>query len=132
MLNKIAAGEAPQINGDGSQAYDFIYVEDVARANICALESDQRLGFYNVGTEIQTTIRQLCDTILRLKSSELKVTYVPYAADDARQLVQNRIGSAKKAREEIQFDYQYSVEQGLQKLIDWRIESGIDQELSHA
>lgn len=130
MLNKIAAGEAPQINGDGSQAYDFVYVEDVARANICALESDQQLGFYNVGTEVQTTIRQLCDTILRLKSSDLKVNYVPYKADDARQLVQNRIGSAKKAREEIQFEYRYTVEQGLQKLIDWRIESGIDSELS--
>lgn len=130
MLNKIAAGEAPQINGDGSQAYDFVYVEDVACANLRALESDQRLGFYNVGTEVQTTIRQLCDTILRLKSSDLKVTYVPYKADDARQLVQNRIGSAKKAREEIQFEYCYTVEQGLQKLIDWRIESGIDSELS--
>lgn len=130
MLNKIAAGEAPQINGDGSQAYDFVYVEDVARANLCALESDQKLGFYNVGTEVQTTIRELCDTILRLKSSDLKVNYVPYKADDARQLVQNRIGSAKKAREEIQFEYRYSVEKGLQKLIDWRIESGIDSELS--
>ena len=34
MLNKIEANEAPVINGDGSQAYDFIYVEDVARSNI--------------------------------------------------------------------------------------------------
>jgi len=54
------------------------------------------------------------------------VTYVPYAADDARQLVQNRIGSAKKARQEIQFQYQFSAEDGLQKLIDWRIATGID------
>lgn len=127
MLNKIEAGEEPQINGDGSQAYDFVYVEDVAKSNICALESDQKIGFYNVGTEVQTTIRQLCDTILKLKDSDLKVNYVPYASDDARQLVQNRIGSAVKAREEIQFEHGFSVEQGLQKLIDWRIESGIDR-----
>ena len=39
MLNKIEVGEQPIINGDGSQAYDFIYVEDVAKSNICALES---------------------------------------------------------------------------------------------
>ena len=40
MLNKIDANEAPTINGDGSQAYDFIYVEDVARANIASLKSE--------------------------------------------------------------------------------------------
>ena len=53
MLNKIDANESPQINGDGSQAYDFIYVDDVAKSNIAALNSDINLGFYNVGTEIQ-------------------------------------------------------------------------------
>lgn len=127
MLNKIELGEAPVINGDGSQAYDFIYVEDVARANIAALESDQKIGFYNVGTEVQTSIRELCDTILKLKSSDLKVTYKPYAEDDARQFVQNRIGSAQLAKAEIGFDYMYSLEQGLQRLIDWRIEKGIDK-----
>lgn len=127
MLNKIEANEAPTINGDGSQAYDFIYVEDVAKANIAALQSSTSLGFYNVGTEVQTTIKTLCDTILKLKSSDLKVDYRPYSADDARALVQNRIGSAKKAKEEIQFEYSYSLEQGLQKLINWRIENGIDK-----
>ncbi len=127
MLNKIEANEAPTINGDGSQAYDFIYVEDVARANIAALVSDTAYGMYNVGTEIQTTIKTLCDTILKLKNSNLQVTYKPYGADDARQLVQNRIGSAKKANQEIDFYFKYSLEQGLQKLIDWRISQGIDK-----
>lgn len=126
MLNKIAANEAPMINGDGSQAYDFIYVEDVARANISALESDVKVGNYNVGTEVQTTIKELCDTILDLKNSDLKVTYVPYSEDDARQFVQNRIGSRKRAYKELNFNYKYSLKDGLQKLIDWRISSGID------
>ena len=120
MLNKIDAGEAPVINGDGSQAYDFVYVEDVARSNICALKSDQEFGFYNVGTEVQTSIKELCDTILRLKQSELEVEYRLYSADDARALVQNRIGSAKLAEEEIGFVYKYTLEQGLMKLIEWR------------
>jgi UDP-glucose 4-epimerase len=127
MLNKIEANETPQINGDGSQAYDFIYVEDVAKANIDALLSATDFGFYNVGTEVQTTIKQLCDTILELKKSSLKVQYVPYAADDARQLVKNRIGSAKRASSEIDFTFRYSLKQGLQRLIDWRIEAGIDR-----
>ncbi len=120
MLNKIDANEAPTINGDGSQAYDFVYVEDVALCNVNALKSDMKFGFYNVGTEVQTTIKQLCDTILRLKKSILKVTYVPYSADDARALVQNRIGSAVKAEKELGFKHKFSLEQGLLRLIDWR------------
>jgi Nucleoside-diphosphate-sugar epimerases len=70
MLNKIEANEAPSINGDGSQAYDFIYVEDVARANVKALLSEQEFGMYNVGTEVQTSINELCDLILELKNSD--------------------------------------------------------------
>jgi UDP-glucose 4-epimerase len=120
MLNKIDDNEAPIINGDGSQAYDFIYVEDVARANIDALNSNIKIGFYNVGSEVQTSIKELCDLILELKHSDLKVIYKPYSADDARQFVQNRIGSAKKAKEEIGFKYKYSLREGLLKLIDWR------------
>jgi len=126
MLNKIAAHETPVINGDGSQAYDFIYVEDVARANVLALESDVDHGYYNVGTEIQTTIRELCDLILKLKKSDLSVEYKPYSPDDARQFVKNRIGSAERARKELGFEHKFSLEEGLQKLIDWRIRTGID------
>lgn len=120
MLNKIDANEAPTINGDGSQAYDFIYVEDVARCNVQSLKSDVEHGFYNVGTEIQTSIKSLCDLILKLKKSDLKVTYKPYTADDARALVQNRIGSAVKAEKELGFKYKYTLEQGLLRLIEWR------------
>lgn len=120
MLNKIDANEAPTINGDGSQAYDFIYVEDVARANLCALQSTTPYGFYNVGTEVQTTIKQLCELILSLKQSRLTVNYKPYSADDARQLVKNRIGSVQKAIDELDFHYHYDLKTGLEKLIHWR------------
>lgn len=126
MLNKIAANDPPTINGDGSQSYDFIYVEDVARCNIHALISDVQHGFYNVGTEMQTSIKELCDTILDLKKSMLKVSYKPYSADDARQFVQNRIGSREKAEIELDFKFKYNLRAGLQKLIDWRIQNNID------
>lgn len=126
MLNKISANEQPLINGDGSQSYDFIYVEDVARCNIDCLLSNIKYGFYNVGTEVQTSIKELCDLILRLKNSELKVKYLPYSADDARQFVQNRIGSRQKAEKEVGFKYKFSLEEGLNKLIEWRKKSGVD------
>lgn len=127
MLNKIAANEAPAINGDGTQAYDFIYVEDAARCNVLAALSDVNMGFYNVGTEVQTTIKQLCDKILSMKKSPLVVSYKPYSVDDARQFVKNRIGSRKKGETELGFKYAYSLEVGLQKLMDWRIASGVDK-----
>jgi UDP-glucose 4-epimerase len=127
MLNKIEANESPVINGDGSQAYDFIYVEDVARCNVDALKSDIHLGMYNVGTEVQTSIKELCDLILELKNSNLKVTYKPYSEDDARSLVQNRIGSRAKAEKEIGFLYKFSLREGLLKLIEWRIQTGLDK-----
>ena len=127
MLNKIEANEAPLINGDGSQAYDFIYVEDVARSNVQALISDHDFGMYNVGTEVQTTINELCELILELKNSNLKVQYNPYSEDDARAMVKNRIGSRVKSERDLGFKYKYDLREGLQKLIEWRIATGTDQ-----
>ncbi len=121
MLNKIDQNDPPTINGDGTQAYDFIYVDDVAECNIKALISPVNIGFYNVGTGVQTTIRELCNLILSLKNSDLQVTYKPYAPDDARQFVKNRIASVDKAKKEIDFYFSTSLKDGLLRLIDWRI-----------
>lgn len=120
MLNKIDANEAPVINGDGTQAYDFIDVEDVARCNVLALQSEANDQFYNVGSGVQTSIKELCDLILELKQSDLQVTYKPYHPDDARRLVQNRIGCPKMAATDLGFKYKYGLREGLQKLIAWR------------
>ena len=120
MLNKIGANEQPIINGDGSQAYDFIYVEDAGRYNVCAMESDRTDEFYNVGTGVQTSIMELCNTILDMKKSELKVKYNPYSEDDARRLVQNRIGCPRKSKDHLNFQPKYDLKQGLEELIKWR------------
>lgn len=120
MLNKIDAGEAPVINGDGSQAYDFIDVEDVARCNVLAIDAQANDAFYNVGTGVQTSIGELCDLILALKQSSLAVTYKPYSESDARRLVQNRIGSPVKASQDLGFEYRYGLREGLLRLIAWR------------
>ena len=125
MLNKIDANEPPIINGDGTQAYDFIYVEDVARANVLALKAISTDEFYNVGSGVQTSIKELCDLILELKESNLEVTYKPYSEDDARRMVQNRIGCQKKASRDLDFDYTYSLREGLLRLIKWRDNGGI-------
>lgn len=120
MLNKIAANETPVINGDGTQAYDFITVRDAARCNVLALQSDVTDEFYNVGTGVQTSIKELCDLLLKLTGSDLTVTYQPYSPEDIRRLVQNRIGSPVKAKEDLGFTFEDSLEDGLQALIAWR------------
>lgn len=120
MLNKIDRKEVPEINGDGSQAYDFITARDAAHANVCALQADATDEFYNVGTGVQTSIRQLCDLILGLTKSNLQVVYKPYSKEDARRLVQNRIGSTEKATRDLGFTYRDDLVSGLTRLIEWR------------
>ena len=120
LLNKIDSGEKPAINGDGSQSYDFINVVDAARCNVLAIQADVTDEFYNVGTGIQTSIKELCNKILKLKRSGLKVKYLPYDERDLRQLVKNRIGSIEKAKKDLGFIYNTTLEDGLKNLIDWR------------
>lgn len=120
MLNKIEANEAPVINGDGSQAYDFITARDTARCNVKALEADVSNEFYNVGTGVQTSIRDLCNLILELTGSSLEVTFKPYSETDIRQFVQNRIGSVEKAERDLGFLFEDDLTSGLQQLIKWR------------
>ena len=123
MLNKIDANEPPSINGDGSQAYDFVTARDAGRCNVLALKSEVNDEFYNVGTGIQTSIGELCDLILELRQSNLKVSFNPYSAEDARRLVQNRIGSPEKASKDFGFMYEDDLRSGLLNLISWRSEN---------
>ena len=59
VLDRIGQNLAPVIFGDGSQAYDFVHVTDVARANVLAMTSDRADVFYNVGMGVKTTINEL-------------------------------------------------------------------------
>ena len=120
MLNKIDENQTPEINGDGSQAYDFVTARDAARCNVLAMKSDLTDEFYNVGTGVQTSIKELCELILSLKESDLKVRYKPYSPEDMRRMVQNRIGSTKKASKDLGFEYELDLKQGLKDLIAWR------------
>lgn len=116
ILDRIDQGLPPVVYGDGSQAYDFIYVEDVARANICALTANANNQCYNIGSGIQTTIKELTELVLKLTNSALPIQYEPAG----QTFVTNRIGDPKKAQKEINFTSTIPLEQGLLKLIEWR------------
>jgi UDP-glucose 4-epimerase len=117
MLDAIDRGEGPTILGDGSEAFDFVAVEDCGRANLCAMRADRVDRFYNVGTGKRTALRELAEMLLRLTGSNQEIKYAPRSQAT---LVRNRIGSAVRAREEIGFAAQISLEEGLRQLIDWR------------
>ena len=116
ILDRLDKGLPPIVYGDGSQAYDFIYVSDCAKANLCALKADATDTFYNVGRGTQTTIKELAETILEITHSDLKVQYEP----EGTTFVKNRIGCPKKAEVEIGFKARVGLTEGLGRLIEWR------------
>lgn len=116
ILDRIDQGLSPIVYGDGSQAYDFIYVSDVAKANICALTSSATDACYNVGSGIQTSIQELTEKILEITGSNLSIQYEPAA----QTFVTNRIGDPTRAEQELGFKFNISLEDGLRALIDWR------------
>jgi UDP-glucose 4-epimerase len=117
MLDAIDRGEGPTIFGDGSEAFDFIAVEDCARANVCAAKAVASDRFYNVGTGKRTSLRELAQMLLQLTGCEKPINYAPRSQAT---LVRNRIGSPERARKEIGFEAQVSLEAGLGNLIRWR------------
>ena len=116
MLDRLDQGLPPVLYGDGSQAYDFIYVTDCARANVCALKSDATDAFYNVGSGTRTSLRELAEMILELTGSSLPIQYEPAG----KTFVTNRIGSTVKAEREIGFRTTVELRDGLRRLVEWR------------
>jgi UDP-glucose 4-epimerase len=116
VLDRIEAGEPPLIFGDGSQAYDFVHVTDVARANILALKSSATDVNVNVGTEVKTTIKELVEALLEITGSELEPEYRPGEA----MFVTHRVGSTELARELIGFQAAIPYEDGLRSVVEWR------------
>lgn len=116
-LEAIQSGKPPLIFGDGEQSMDFVYVGDVARANLLALQSDLTDEVFNVATGVQTSLNQLCATLLKLTSSPLEPEHRPARAVAN---VTRRRGATHKAEQMLGFRASVSLEQGLRRLIEWR------------
>jgi len=116
MLDAIDQGQSLKVYGDGSQAYDFVYVTDCARANVCAMKTDVVDRSYNVGTGKRTSIKELAEMLVRLTGTNQPIEYEP----GGQTFVKNRIGSPKLAAEDIGFEATVDLEDGLGALIEWR------------
>jgi UDP-glucose 4-epimerase len=104
------------IYGDGSQAYDFVFVSDCARANVLAMQAETVDRFYNVGTGVRTSIKELAEIVVELTQSRNPVRYEPAGLT----FVKNRIGSPARATAELGFTAKIGLREGLEKLIEWR------------
>jgi UDP-glucose 4-epimerase len=117
MLDAIERGEGPTILGDGSEAFDFVAVEDCALANLCAMDANTVDRFYNVGTGTRTSLKELAERICRLTGCNQPINY---AQRSQATLVRNRIGSTTRAAKEIGFTAKIGLDEGLRRLIEWR------------
>jgi UDP-glucose 4-epimerase len=120
-LDRIRDGLPPFIHGDGSQAYDFIHVSDVARANLLALGSDVTDAAYNVATGVCTSISEVVAELLHLTGSSLVPEYQP----EQRSLVTHRVGGTAAAARDLGFEARIPWREGLRDLVRWHEASGV-------
>lgn len=116
VLDRIDAGLPPLVFGDGSQAYDFVHVEDVAHANLRALQADATDEFLNIGIGVRTSINELVELLLRVTNSNLKPEFRP----GEQMFVTHRVGSTEKAERLIGFRASVPLEEGLRSVVEWR------------
>ena len=121
VLDRLDQGLPPIIFGDGSQAYDFVHVDDVARANILAMQADAADEFFNVGIGVKTTIRELVDMLLEITGSDLRPEFHP----QEQMFVTHRVGSTEKAERLLGFRATVPLEEGLRSVVAWRHQSPV-------
>ena len=113
FLERIRDKLPPKINGDGTQFRDFVYVEDVADANIMSMDSDINHGFYNVGTNTSITILDLAKTIIKSSGLDIQPIFGPALKGD----VQRTIANIDLIKEEIGWEPTILLEKWIEEII---------------
>jgi UDP-glucose 4-epimerase len=115
-MDRIAEGKPPLILGDGLQTMDFVYIGDVARANLAAAESDVTDAGFNVASGTETSLLELAEMLLHVMGSDLSVEHGPARAVNG---VTRRLASTELAREQLGFEAEVDLEEGLTRLVEW-------------
>lgn len=115
-MERIAAGKRPLIFGDGAQTMDFVYVKDIARANIAAARYAGSDEVFNVASGRETSLRELAQMLLDVMGSDLDIEYGPERKVNP---VPRRLADTSKAAKMLQFTAEVSLKQGLQELVGW-------------
>ena len=115
-MERIAAGEPPLVFGPGDQTMDFVYIRDVARANILAAKADVTDEVFNVASGTETSLNQLADALLRVMGSSLRPEHRPERKVNP---VQRRLADTDKAHRMLGFKATVPLEEGLRQLVSW-------------
>lgn len=116
-MERIVDGKPPLILGDGLQTMDFVFTEDIARANLLAAEGEATDAVFNIGSGTETSLRELADALLRIMGAEdLGVEYGP-----ARKVnnVVRRLADVSAAQRELGWKAQVGLDEGLRRLVEW-------------
>ena len=115
-MERIASGRPPLIFGDGSQTMDFVYIEDIARANVLAAKSDATDEVFNVASGTETSLRELAELLMRVMGADLGIEHAPERKVNA---VRRRLASTRAAEERLGFRAEVGLERGLRRLVEW-------------
>lgn len=118
-LDCIKSGNQPLIYGDGLTSMDFVYVKDIAKANIAALQSDVTDEAFNIGNNKETSLNQLLDILLKVNDSSLTPEH---REENSINPVQRRLADITKAEKLLNFYPTVNLEKGLKELSEWYFE----------
>ncbi len=115
-MERIADSRPPLIFGDGQQTMDFVYTEDIAKANILAAASNITEGAYNVASGEETSLLELAEALLVAMDSDLPVEHGPERAVNG---VARRLADVTAAQRDLGFTATTGLQQGLRELVHW-------------
>jgi UDP-glucose 4-epimerase len=115
-MERIAAGQAPLILGDGKTTMDFVYIEDVARSNILSMTAPVTDDVFNVASGTETSLNELAGALLRVMGSSLRPEYGPERKVNP---VSRRLADTAKAEELLGFRAEVGLDEGLRRLVEW-------------
>jgi nucleoside-diphosphate-sugar epimerase len=115
-MERIAAGLPPMVFGDGSQTMDFVYIEDVARANVLAARADAGDEVFNVASGVETSLVDLARLLMRVMGADLEVVHAPERKVNP---VSRRLADTSAAAERLGFRAEVGLEEGLRRLVAW-------------
>jgi UDP-glucose 4-epimerase len=115
-MERIAVGEPPLVFGNGLHTMDFIYAEEIARANILAARADLTDEVFNIASGTETSLLALAEKLLAVMDSELEVEFGPERSVNK---VQRRLADVAAARERLGFVAEVDLDEGLRRLVRW-------------
>ncbi len=115
-MERIEAGESPLLHGDGSQTMDFVYTEDIARANLLAATSDVTDEVFNIGSGTETSLAELAEALQRAMGSVQPLEFGPPRAVNG---VSRRLADISCARERLGWKPEVTLDEGLHRLVTW-------------